>query len=280
MIFCFCISASGADVSSSSSSGALPPTCDRQAPLRFHRLPTSAWGLCVPQLWWTAAGADRFPPAAGHPAIRTRRHPRRRSTPESRKPGSKRDRQDLASRPWHEAAPSFGGQRSPCGPARLRLALPDPRGPHHPRRQDRHALALMAIKASPSHSLIRGAQTCGNSSDNPRHIGKWGPFAASPPDWPPPSSDIQSLALSELFHGASGLRPAHARTAPSMGREPSRQSAQIRQRAAEPSPFWALRHPSRNAPQRAEMSSRHSAPYWLPPARRSAVAPPAAEQWP
>jgi hypothetical protein len=54
MIFCFCISASGADVSSSSSSGALPPTCDRQAPLRFHRLPTSAWGLCVPQLWWTA----------------------------------------------------------------------------------------------------------------------------------------------------------------------------------------------------------------------------------
>ena len=35
----------------------------------------------------------------------------------------------------------------------------------------------------------------------------------------PPSSDIQSLALSELFHGASGLRPARARAAPSMGRE-------------------------------------------------------------
>jgi hypothetical protein len=169
---------SGADVGSSSSSGALPPTFDRQAPLRFHRLPTSAWGLCVPQLWWTAARrwtASRLRP---HPAIRQRRRPgrpRRRSTPESRKPGSKRDRQDLASRPWHGAAPSFGGQRSPCGPARLRLALPAPRGPHHPRRQDRHVLALMAIKASPSFSLIRGAQTCGNSSDNPRHIGKWGP---------------------------------------------------------------------------------------------------------
>ena len=173
---------SGADVGSSSSSGALPPTFDRQAPLRFHRLPTSAWGLCVPQLWWTAAGADRFPPAAGHPAIRTRRHPRRRSTPESRKPGSKRDRQDLAARPWHEAGPSFGGQRSPCGPARLRLALPAPRGPHHPRRQYRHVLAPMTIKGSPSPSLIRGAQICGNSSDNPRHIGKWGPFAVSPPD--------------------------------------------------------------------------------------------------